>query len=103
VQGRRAEWDGSRDKCGGGYGEARGQRDRGVSRTTVVEDGRRWCSSMAAHGERGDEATARAFKRWVRLTGGPSLFLIFLKIFKHPNIEIQNDDLPHVSNSPNFG
>jgi hypothetical protein len=36
----------------------------------------RWRGGMAARGERGDEAMARAFKRWVRLTGGPSPLLI---------------------------
>jgi hypothetical protein len=36
----------------------------------------RWCGGMATHGERGDEAMARAFKRWVRLTDGPSPLLI---------------------------
>jgi hypothetical protein len=36
----------------------------------------RWRGGMAVRGERGDEAMARAFKRWVRLTGGPSPLLI---------------------------
>jgi hypothetical protein len=36
----------------------------------------RWRGSMAAHGGRGDEAMACAFKWWVRLTGGPSPLLI---------------------------
>jgi hypothetical protein len=60
----------------------------------------------------GDHATA-AFPRvrgqdtrpWVDLghwQAGPDLFLIILKIFKHPNFEIQNGDLPIVYNSPNF-
>jgi hypothetical protein len=36
----------------------------------------RWHGGVAARGERGDEAMARAFKRWVRLTRGPSPLLI---------------------------
>jgi hypothetical protein len=36
----------------------------------------RWHDSMTVRGGRGDEAMARAFKRWVRLTGGPSPLLI---------------------------
>jgi hypothetical protein len=38
----------------------------------AVEVDKRWHDSMAACGEQGDEATTRAFKRWVRLTRGPS-------------------------------
>jgi hypothetical protein len=41
-----------------------------------VEAGRSWRGSMAARGGRGDEAMARAFKQWVRLTGGPSPLFI---------------------------
>jgi hypothetical protein len=36
----------------------------------------RWRGGVAARGERGDKAMARAFKRWGRLTGGPSPLLI---------------------------
>jgi hypothetical protein len=58
-----------------GTASARGQRraEHGVERMGV---GGRWHGSMAAHGERGDEVMARAFKRWVRLTRGPSSLLI---------------------------
>jgi hypothetical protein len=38
----------------------------------TMEVGGRWCGSVATRGEHGDEATAQAFKRWVRLTSGPS-------------------------------
>jgi hypothetical protein len=37
----------------------------------------RWHGAVAVRDERGDEAMARAFKRWVRLTGGPSPLLIY--------------------------
>jgi hypothetical protein len=67
-----------------------------------VEVSGRWRDSVAACGEHCDEATVRAFKRWVRLTGGPSPISGFLRIFKHPNFEIQNCDLPTVYNSPSF-
>jgi hypothetical protein len=48
---------------------------RACRRQRVEVDGR-WRGSMAARGGRGDEAMARTFKRWVRLTGGPSPLLI---------------------------
>jgi hypothetical protein len=41
-----------------------------------VEAGGRWRGSVATRGGCGDEAMAHAFKRWVRLTGGPSPLLI---------------------------
>jgi hypothetical protein len=41
-----------------------------------VEAGGRWRGSMAMRGGCGDEAMVHAFKRWVRLTGGPSPLLI---------------------------
>jgi hypothetical protein len=44
-----------------------------ASETMDVEFGRRWRGTVAARGERGDEATTRAFKRWVRLIGRPKL------------------------------
>jgi hypothetical protein len=49
----------------------------------VVEVGGRWCSIVAT---RGDEATARAFKWWVRLTGGPSPISDFSQDFQTPKI-----------------
>jgi hypothetical protein len=54
-----------------GTASARGQRraEHGVERVGV--DGR-WRGGVAARGESGDEAMARAFKRWVRLTDRPS-------------------------------
>jgi hypothetical protein len=58
-----------------GTTSARGQRraEHGVEHVGV---GGRWRGGVAARGERGDEAMARAFKRWVRLIGGPSPLLI---------------------------
>jgi hypothetical protein len=47
----------------------------------------RWHGGVAARGECGDEAMARAFKRWLRLTGGPSPLLIY---FDFPKLQIQN-------------
>jgi hypothetical protein len=44
----------------------------------------RWCGGVAARGERGDEAMARAFKRWVRLTGRPSPLFDLLRFSKAP-------------------
>jgi hypothetical protein len=41
-----------------------------------MADAWRWRGGVATRGERGDEAMARVFKRWVRLTGGPSPLLI---------------------------
>jgi hypothetical protein len=41
-------------------------------RLWAVQVDERCHDSMAACGEQGDEATTRAFKRWVRLTCGPS-------------------------------
>jgi hypothetical protein len=68
----------------------------------TVEVSGRWCGSIAMHGEHGDEATALAFKRWVRLTGGPSPISNFSQDFKHPNFEIQNANLPAVYSTPIF-
>jgi hypothetical protein len=39
---------------------------------------------VAARGEHGDEAMARAFKRWVRLTGGPSPLFDLIRFSKAP-------------------
>jgi hypothetical protein len=47
-----------------------------ANETAAVEVGGRWHGSVAARGERGDEAMAHTFKRWVRLTGGPSPLFI---------------------------
>jgi hypothetical protein len=41
------------------------------------------------------------FKRPLRLTGGPSIFL-FIKIFKHLHFDIQIGDLFDIQNSLNF-
>jgi hypothetical protein len=64
-----------------GTASARGQRraEHGVERVGV---GGRWRGGMAAHGERGDEAMVHAFKRWVRLTGGPSPLFDLIRFFK---------------------
>jgi hypothetical protein len=68
----------------------------------AVEVSKRWHNSMAVCGEHGDEATARAFKLWVRLTGGPSPISDFSQDFQAPKFEIQNGKLPSIYNSPNF-
>jgi hypothetical protein len=47
-----------------------------ASETVAVEVGGRWRGSVDTHNEHGDEAMARACKRWARLTGGPSPLLI---------------------------
>jgi hypothetical protein len=47
-----------------------------ANETASVEVGGGWSSSVAARGKHGDEAMACAFKRWVRLTGGPSPLFI---------------------------
>jgi hypothetical protein len=47
----------------------------------------RWRGGVAARGERGDETMARAFKRWVRLIGGPSPLLIYSDF---PKLQLQN-------------
>jgi hypothetical protein len=47
----------------------------------------RWHGGVAAHGEHGDEVMARAFKRWVRLTGRPSPLLIYSDF---PKLQLQN-------------
>jgi hypothetical protein len=47
----------------------------------------RWRGGVATRGEHGDEAMARAFKRWVRLTGRPSPLLIYSNFQK---LQLQN-------------
>jgi hypothetical protein len=51
-----------------------------------VEVGGRWRGSVATRGERGDEATTRAFKQWVRLTGGPSPISDLSQDFRTPKL-----------------
>jgi hypothetical protein len=41
------------------------------------------------------------FKRRLRLTSGPSIF-VFINIFKHPHFDIRIGDLLDVQISPNF-
>jgi hypothetical protein len=50
----------------------------------------RWRGGVAARGERGDEAMARAFKRWVRLTGGPSPLFDLIHFSKAPASKFRN-------------
>jgi hypothetical protein len=111
AQGGRAERNGSGERVAklgfssnvkAGIGVAVDKAEHVASETAAMEFGGRRRGSVATRGESSDEATACAFKRWVRLTSGPHLFLFFLKIFKHPNFEIYNGDLPAVYNSPNF-
>jgi hypothetical protein len=52
-----------------------------------MADAWRWRGGVAARGERGDEAMVRAFKWWVRLTGGPSPLLIYSDF---PKLQLQN-------------
>jgi hypothetical protein len=111
AQGGRAERNGNGERVAklgfssnakAGIGVAVDKAEHVASETAAMEVHGRWCGSVATRGESSDEATACVFKCWVRLTGGPHLFLLFLKIFKHPNFEIQNGDFPAVYNSPNF-
>jgi hypothetical protein len=50
----------------------------------------RWRGSVAARGEHSDEAMARAFKRWVRLTGGPSPPFDLIRFSKAPASKFTN-------------
>jgi hypothetical protein len=57
-------------------------------------------SPRAVSGAR--ERPVRSVKWRRRLTSGPQLHFVISMIFNHPNVEIQNGDLPAVQNSPNF-
>jgi hypothetical protein len=72
-----------------GTTSARGQRraEHGVEHVGV---GGRWRGGMAARGERCDEAMACAFKRWVRLAGGPSPRFDLIRFSKAPASKFTN-------------
>jgi hypothetical protein len=50
----------------------------------------RWHGGLATRGERGDEVMARAFKWWVRLTGGPSPLFDLIRFSKAPASKFTN-------------
>jgi hypothetical protein len=64
------------DRCGSSVRSHRGGGDQSRRKVEVEVDGR-WC---------GDEATARAFKRWGRLTGRPSPISDFSQDFQMPKL-----------------
>jgi hypothetical protein len=76
-----------------------------VARGADVEAGRQcWCEVAVAAKQLSHacDASVRAPFKWrLRLTSGPRHFL-FIKIFKHPQFDIQIGDFPYVQISPNF-
>jgi hypothetical protein len=50
----------------------------------------RWRGGVAACGEHSDEVMARAFKRWVRLTGVPSPLFDLIRFSKAPSSKFTN-------------
>jgi hypothetical protein len=70
VKRRKTSWPRLRADKGESWSARMGSTDATTPSTW------RWRGGVAARGERGDEAMARVFKRWVRLTGRPSPLLI---------------------------
>jgi hypothetical protein len=101
------------EEVGGGGARRRGERrvvvESGAERSVREEEGK-WETSplywathewvrTTPHGAvatSGVLSPSRPVMRHLRLTGGPRLHFIISMIFNHPNIEIQNSDLPAV-------